>query len=253
MLHIATVHFRSARWIPIQARELHRHLTVPYRTWSCLDGIEPSYGKYFDRVYDRSGHHAEKLNHLASEIVAEAADDDLLMFLDGDAFPIADPQPLIAAGLSEAPLLAVRRAENFDDPQPHPCFCVTDVVTWRSLPGDWREGMTWPGPGGRQITDVGAGLLQQLQLTDTPWTQVLRSNQHDLHPLFFGIYGDVIYHHGAGFRLPHSRADLAILAAAGGPSGPSAAREMLTRNHREAEAVFERIQRDDSGWLDELR
>ena len=68
------------------------------------------------------------------------------MFLDGDAFPIADPMPMIEEGLAQAPLVAVRRAENLDEPQPHPCFCVTTVGTWRSLPGDWSAGPTWPGP-----------------------------------------------------------------------------------------------------------
>ena len=55
------------------------------------------------------------------------------MFLDGDAFTIADPMPLIAESLARAPLLAVRRDENVEEPQPHPCFCVTTVGTWRSL------------------------------------------------------------------------------------------------------------------------
>jgi len=108
MLHIATVHFGSPRWIPIQARELRRHLPVPFRTWTSLEGIDPSYGRHFDRVIEQSGPHADKLNHLAIEIGAEAGDDDLLMFLDGDAFPISDPMPLIESGLRNAPLLAVR-------------------------------------------------------------------------------------------------------------------------------------------------
>jgi len=106
VLHIATVHFGSPRWIPIQVRELRRHLHIPYTTWTSLEGIDPSYGRHFDRVIEQSGPHADKLNHLAIEIGAEASDDDLLIFLDGDAFPIADPMPLIESGLRNAPLLA---------------------------------------------------------------------------------------------------------------------------------------------------
>ena len=34
------------------------------------------------------------------------------------------------------------------------------------------------------------------------WRPLLRSNGTDLDPLYFGIYGDVVYHHGAGFRIP---------------------------------------------------
>ena len=67
------------------------------------------------------------------------------MFIDGDAFPIVDPMPVIEEGLAKAPLVAARRAENGNDPQPHPCFCVTTVGTWHSLPGDWSGGYTWMG------------------------------------------------------------------------------------------------------------
>jgi len=200
VLHIATVHFQSPRWIEIQTRYLREHVSVPYQTWTSLAQIDPSYGSHFDHVVDQMGNHPEKLNHLAIEISREAADDDLLMFIDGDAFPIADPMPLIDASLAKAPLMAVRRAENLDDKQPHPCFCVTTVGAWRRIPGDWSPGYVWRNDNGERVTDVGANLLRQLEITNTPWVQVLRTNAKNLDQVFYGIYGDVIYHHGAGFR-----------------------------------------------------
>ena len=93
MLHIATVHYRSPRWIEIQTRHLREHISVPYKTWASLYEIDPSYGVHFDRVIDQAGRHPGKLNNLALEISQEAQASDLLMFLDGDAFPIADPMP----------------------------------------------------------------------------------------------------------------------------------------------------------------
>ncbi|MGH2863765.1 MAG: hypothetical protein ACRDJX_00790 [Solirubrobacteraceae bacterium] len=122
------------------------------------------------------------------------------MFLDGDAFPIADPLPVLTAGLARAPLVAVRRAENLNDPQPHPCFCVTTVRTWRSLPGDWSLGPAWRSGAAESVSDVGANLLRTLELSQTPWLELLRTNGSKLHPVFFAIYADVVYHHGAGFR-----------------------------------------------------
>jgi len=215
MLYIATVHYKSPKWIEIQTRHLRQHISVPYQTWTSLEQIDPSYADHFDRVFEQRGSHSEKLNHLALEIAHQAADSDLLMFLDGDAFPIADPMPLIDDGLSKAQLLAVRRAENVNEPQPHPCFCVTTVGTWRRLPGDWSGGYTWPGAHGILVTDVGANLLRALELTETPWQEVLRSNGTHLNPLFFAIYGNAVYHHGAGFRTSSvvSRADQAALPA----------------------------------------
>src|SRR5438552_3959048 len=134
------------------------------------------------------------------EISQVASPDDLLMFIDGDAFLIADPMPTIREGFEKAPLIAVRRAENFNEPQPHPCFCVTTVRTWNELPGDWTSGYTWPGPTGRRGGDVGGNLLRRLELTGTPWVELLRTNRVNLDPLYYAVYGGIVYHHGAGFR-----------------------------------------------------
>src|ERR1700739_2378151 len=124
MLHVATVHYGSPVWVDIQTSYLRRYMRIPYRTWVSLEGIDRSYGARFDHVLSQKGSHPGKLNPLAMEICHQALDDDLIMFLDGDAFPIADPMPLIDDALARAPLVAVRRAENLGDPQPHLCFCA---------------------------------------------------------------------------------------------------------------------------------
>jgi hypothetical protein len=200
MLYIATVHYQSPHWIELQTRRLREHISVPHQIWASLEGIDPSYARHFDRVVEQYGEHAGKLNHLAIEIGKEADDEDLLMFIDGDAFPVADPMPMLNESLERYPLIAVRRAENVDEPQPHPCFCVTTVKTWRALPGDWSLGYPWTGPRGNRDTDVGGNLLRALELTETPWLPLLRSASATDHPLLFGTYGGLIYHHGTGFR-----------------------------------------------------
>jgi hypothetical protein len=266
VLHIASAHYESPRWIEIQTRYLRENIPVPYRTWSSLEGIDPSYAVHFDRIVEQQGPHAGKLNHLAMEIAQEADDGDLLMFLDGDAFPIADPMAAIEDALSQAPLLAVRRAENLDEPQPHPCFCVTTVGTWRSLPGDWSAGPTWPGPKGRRRTDVGANLLRILELTATPWIPLLRSNRRNLDPVYFAVYGDIVYHHGAGFRTGTPSG----VHRSSGPAGlplprvPGVDRLMRGLNRRryrswerstqarrleQSRLIYEKIQAGGSDWL----
>jgi hypothetical protein len=266
MLYVATVHFKSPRWIDIQAKYLKRHISVPYQTWSSIEGIDPAYSASFDMVFEQRGPHPCKLNHLALEICHVAADDDLIMFLDGDAFPIADPMPTIDEALQTAPLLAVRRAENLDEPQPHPSFCVTTVGAWRSLPGDWSLGPVWPAGKRELISDVGATLLRTLELSGTPWVQLLRTNGAKLHPLLFAVYGDVVYHHGAGFRdkaLPRIDYERlreqqpprrllrdAIDRARGGmDAGIRGGLQRVEQNNRDSQRVFEAIQRDDPDWL----
>jgi len=274
MLYVATVHYRSPRWIQIQARYLHRYLRVPYQTWTSLEGIRRSYADSFDRVLEQRGPHAGKLNHLAMEICHVASDEDLIMFLDGDAFPIADPMPVITESLEKAPLVAVRRAENLNDPQPHPCFCVTTVGTWRSLPGNWSGGPVWPGVAGRQVSDVGANLMRALELSETPWVQLLRSNGSALHPVFFAVYGEIVYHHGAGFRsdtvsrsdLERARAKAAEqrsqhrarrwlragidVARSGGVVDPR--KDLSDRNSEHSRLIFEAIESDQPDWLAQL-
>jgi hypothetical protein len=271
MLHVATVHYQSPRWIEIQSEHLRRHLPLPFKTWTSLEGIDPSYRTFFDEVLEQRGPHAGKLNHLALEIChAAAADDDLIMFLDGDAFPIADPMPAVSDALERAPLVAVRRAENLDDPQPHPCFCVTTVGTWRSLPGDWSVAPVWPGVKGKPVSDVGANLLRALQLTQTPWEQLLRSNGTRLHPLFFAVYGEIVYHHGAGFRegaLPRAeRQRLKARAADQQRSHPAARllrsglerlrgsgwQEAIERGEELSRQVYEAIRSGQPDWLEQI-
>jgi hypothetical protein len=270
VLYIVTVHYASPKWIEIQARYLREHISVPYETWSSLERIDPSYGAHFDRVFEQRGRHPGKLNHLAMEISHVAQDNDLLMFLDGDAFPIADPMPLISDALARAPLLAVRRAENVEDPQPHPCFCVTTVGSWRALPGDWSAGYTWIADKGRRVSDVGGNLLRALELNGMEWVQVLRSNRHNPDPLFFAIYGDVLYHHGAGFRageLSRAHRDLAP-ARRPVPSAPglgwlarranrrrwgSWQQQTQARYLEQSRVLYERIAEGGTEWLSELR
>jgi hypothetical protein len=269
VLYVATVHYASPRWIEIQARHLREHISVPFQTWSSLEGIDPSYAAHFDRILVQRGSHAGKLNHMAMEIAQEASDEDLLMFLDGDAFPIDDPMPLVREALARAGVVAVRRAENVEEPQPHPCFCVMSVGTWRALPGDWTAGSTWPGARGRPTSDVGGNLLRRLELTRTPWVEVLRSNRRDVDPLYFAVYGDVVYHHGAGFRSgelspAHRRLSPAPIAAPPVPGLRAAVRvlnglrwrrwERRFEQHqlRQSERIYAKIAAGGSGWLSEL-
>lgn len=209
-VHVLTVHWQHPRWIEPQHQFLNRHLKGPQRRYAFLTGIEDSYQRFFDEVDPEPlGSHAKKLNRLAQRALVHANDDDILLFIDGDAFPVAALDLRLQQWLADDPLVAVQRLENNGDPQPHPCFCATRARFWREIEGDWRPGYHWTNHSGESVTDVGARLLQTLQQRNQHWTALKRSNQTNLHPLWFGVYGDAIYHHGAGFRAPVSRIDLA--------------------------------------------
>jgi hypothetical protein len=255
VIHIATVHWKSSRWIDVQLRYLERHLSSPYRVYACLNEIAGDRGgELFFSTRDQ-GDHAQSLNHLAG-VIAEGGDgDDVLVFLDGDAFPIAPLDEPLRAFLAARPLAAIRRDEN-GDVQPHPSFCATTIGGWRELGGDWSKGdRTWKNAQGDDVTDVGAKVLKALEQKGADWTPVLRTNVVDLHPVLFGVYGDLIYHHGGGFRASYTRADDAELR----PQADSLPGRPFDRGRHYAdlrirraadnaalgEKVWERIERDE--------
>jgi hypothetical protein len=202
LVHIATVHWRSDRWIDVQRRYLDRNVDEPYRVYAWLDqelwGRAPEFFYATDVPVER---HELKLT-LLGDLVAHAADpDEVIIFIDGDAFPVAPIMPFLRSKLERYPLVAVRRDENNGDRQPHPSFCATTAGFWRQLPGDWRRGHTWTNPQGKEVTDVGGNLLGLLERAGIEWYPMLRTNKVNPHPLQFGVYEDLVYHHGGGFRL----------------------------------------------------
>jgi hypothetical protein len=215
MIHVATVHYQNDEWIDIQLDYLRENLSEEFKVYAFLNGIDERHkSKFFYSTTEpvqasqQEEEHAIKLNLLA-DIIYFSADspDDLLIFIDGDAFPIADVATYARSKLEEYPLLAVQRLENSGDIQPHPSFCATTIGFWEDIGGDWKPGYQWENDE-RRVTDVGGNLLEILEQEDIGWYPMHRSNKKDLHPLWFGIYDDVVYHHGAGFRQMISRVDL---------------------------------------------
>ena len=182
MLHIATVHWRTEDWIDIQLAHLRRHIPGPYRVYAFLNEVpEANRAKFFHSSQEPVREHAVKLNMLADVICSNAAESDLIMFLDGDAFPIADLSPILDGKLAAHPLVAVQRLENNGDRQPHPCFCVTTVGFWNSIGGDWNEGYTWADKSGKPVFTLTAndftvtdnGVEQKISLEDDTDSQPL--------------------------------------------------------------------------------
>jgi hypothetical protein len=210
MINIATVHWQDDSWIDVQLDHLKRNMTEPFRVYAWLNDVPGDHRHKFHYVNTEPvPQHAVKLNILADLIYFDSnRDDDLIIFLDGDAFPIGDFVGFVRQKLKQYPLVAVQRSENNGDLQPHPCCCVTTVAFWRKIGGDWKQGYTWVDPQGKSMTDVGGNLLGILHREKVDWYPMHRSNRVNLHPLWFGIYDGLIYHHGAAFRGPFSRTDL---------------------------------------------
>jgi len=209
MLHIVTVHWQDDRWVDIQLKYLNRNINTRFKVYAFLNSIPGHHrAKFFYSSTEEIPSHAVKLNLLADMAAFDSAGpDDWLMFIDGDAFPIGDICAFGAEKLAEYPLLAIQRKENRGDIQPHPSFCLTTIGFWREIQGDWKSGRGWRDIRGNLVSDVGGSLLDNLRDRGVRWFPMRRSNKRNLHPLWFGIYEDLVYHHGSGFRGPISRLD----------------------------------------------
>jgi hypothetical protein len=251
MIHIATTHYGTERWIDLQLRHLGRHTPEPYRVYACLSRVGQPYLSRLHFAVEGKGRLGQNLNFLAGVIGEQAREDDLLVFLDGDAFPIDAWVGPARGFLADSPLAAVRRDENAGDPQPHQCFCVTTPRFWKEIGGDWSPGPTWTTAAGQSATDHGAKLWKILEERGVAWQPILRSNTRNLHPLWFGIYGKVVYHHGAGFRAPMSRLDGAQAMHLPPPLRPFARKRREIANRRLSKSVYCRLSKDE-GFFREL-
>jgi hypothetical protein len=246
-MHIATIHWRDPRWIDVQLHYLDRHAGGPYRTYACLGRLDGRWHSRFDYAIDHRGYIPDNLDHLAEVMTADAAPEDILVFMHGDTFPIAPLAPALERLLEAHPLVGTRRDENLGDPAPHACFTATTAGFWREIGGSWAHGPSyWIAPVDSVVREVGGELLRNLTARGVDWYPLLRTNTVDLHPLWFGVYGDLVYHHGAAFRRPLSRID----AAQARPRSRPFARYLdLRRRARESERLsaelFDEIARDE--------
>jgi hypothetical protein len=207
MINVITVHWMSPKWVPAQVAYLKRNVNAPYRIVASLNGIDdPEIRELFDYAEDVEGDHPDKLNSLAATVVEQAEPSDMLVFLDGDAFPVQPLFPWLEEVVERHGLVAVQRRENCEDRRPHPCFCATTVKTWKEIGGDWGV-KEWTSSVGVLFDDAGGVLASKLQDNGIDWLPLTRTNTNNPHPLWFAVYGHHIYHHGAGFRSRVSKLD----------------------------------------------
>ncbi len=218
MIHVATVHWRDHRFIAPQQEFLKKYLDT-FKLWAYLDYISPDLYDANDFYYcsdsklqkgkAEAPFHAAKLQSLFDRIVnhPDTKHDDIIVFLDGDAWPINNLHNFINNHLKDFPLVAVVREENSGDQQPHPCFCFCTIGFWKRHKLNWSYGFVgnenYPN---RQ--DVGGFLLQYLKENNIKWKKLIRSRSLGPHPVFYGIYSNIVYHHGAGYRVAYTMEDV---------------------------------------------
>jgi hypothetical protein len=143
-------------------------------------------------------------------ISKDFADDDLLIFLDPDALPIRKGwESFIRKGLLNNQAIAISREENIEPllredqkPYPHPCFFATTVKFWK------ENDLSWDLDPAQGASCAGVLLKKWFIDSGNKWGKMLRTNCFNLHPLNFGVYGNIIYHHGSGNRPIYDSIDI---------------------------------------------
>ena len=232
VLHILTLHLGD-KWIDIQKRELARFISEPYKVYARL-GDQPGLdgwkyekdvqnGKYIDTtvVYDKhkdkfddaisgSQHWVYSMGKLIDYMLEnhEVKSTDKILLLDSDAFPIAPISDFLDEKLKEYPFVSAQEPMHEWDRNPlylipHPMFMLFEAkhIIEDNLTDYLREiikdkNSNWWG-----------GTTQWLTERGYDYYPLTRSNKTDLHPLYYAIYDDLIYHHWAGSRNMITRPD----------------------------------------------
>jgi hypothetical protein len=148
------------------------------------------------RLLERS--HPSALDYLAHKV---AKDFDYIVTLDNDSFPVREDWLDVLVGQCEqgAALSGVYRNEMAPEIAPFIhvsglCVRATDLL---ALNVSFGEGAA---PEIEHNQDVGQKITYELTQQGRAIAPLERSNALNVHFLMGGIYGDVIYHHGAGSR-----------------------------------------------------
>lgn len=151
---------------------------------------------HFARVLERS--HPSALDYLAHKV---ARDFDYIVTLDNDSFPVRDDWLDVLIGECErgAALSGVYRNEMAPAIAPFIhvsglCVRPADLLALNVSFGEDAQ------PEIEHNQDVGQRITYELTKRGRAIAPLERSNAVNVHFLMGALYGDVIYHHGAGSR-----------------------------------------------------
>ena len=164
----------------------------------CKWGRVRNKGVNFGGIPRRSWNHWTKLNNLTNIVVNDddTNDDDILIWLDCDAFPVADVNDFIESKLQEFEFFAIYRKEMNNSVIPHPSFAGCKVKLWKNLIYHGKEFHTHHLEKKHTIQEARCMLF--LQKNNIEWYKLNLSHSLTPHTYYFAIYDSLIYHHGAG-------------------------------------------------------
>ena len=181
----------------------------------CSESIETQLRKSDDVIVceviadnkNPSKQHSMALTQLMKAALSDGREE--IFTLDVDSFPIQKGwmNLMVTKAKNTGGVCAVHRIENGDVFLPHPCGTVILAPFFHKYPFEfYPENIESVGSEflskTNQRADSGIGLALALWTNEHSWSELPRSNRVNLHYLIAGVYGDVIFHLGAGSREP---------------------------------------------------
>ena len=245
MIHIITINWTTDKWIDIQLPSFKKYIKSPYKVYTRLGNMgEDLFNKHKNKYHHCvQGNKNEKfhvtvgMKLMLSEIKKNIKKGDIIMLIDSDAFFIKDISPLLDK-LQSHPFIAVQEPNhdytfNNNSNNPHPMFYLfkseyisNDTGLEKALTNIiLSPNSNWWG-----------GVEKWLLDNKINYHPLHRSNSVNLHPLYFAIYNNMIYHHWAGSRHMITRPDREQHRTTG-----ESLESIAERNHKLSEEVYLQI------------
>ena len=242
MLHIFTIHTND-KWADIQLQHFEKYINCDYQVYVRMNENHEEYmNKYDVCVPGMSRHQSDSFKILYDIVKDSILPDDIVIRIDSDAFPIDNTFiDIITENLKKYQMIAIEEPEHELDLNiriPHPSFMaftakslfngLDECLCSRSMKYEnwWGDVMNW------------------IESEDRKYYPLVRYNKVNLHPLYYGIYGGIIYHHWAGSRTMITRADRRIADRTGENLDV-----MKESNHKMSEIVFSSLDNKSDNFI----
>ncbi len=253
-VHITSTHYGNPFWIDIQIESIKKHLKVPYKTYMVHANMPKDIKDYTDEfdflVSDpRSKFHNVDSHQLALPIIQkELQPNDIVIKIDSDAFFINDIDEAFLDRVDREKFIALkepRHESNLEHDTAHPVFYAFKGEYLEEKGGLMNAMCTIQVDG---ASNWWGGVDNWLRKTIGKWGVIERTNVTNLHPLYFGIYGDLIYHNWAGSRIMRTREDRRRAKNEG-----ISLDEVIRQNHKLNESVLKSLDTDVDEFIKVLK
>jgi hypothetical protein len=244
MIHILTIHYVD-KWVDTQLEFFKKNIKSPYRVYTILG---ENFNTHKDKFYfaeEGKIKHYHALERLRKILKNEPTnDEDTVIVIDSDAFPIKPIDDYLHNHLKIFEFLAISEPKHNYKPlpiQPFECFYAFKYkffekynFKFKYQPGIHSNWIDW--------------MINWFKDKNIEWYPLNRTNKVDIHPLYFGIYDDIVYHHWGGSRNRVSRTCRTKSAQTGIPL-----EQIIKENDKTSERVFLQITNQFDSFVSYLR